>query len=462
MNRNKILSIFTALVLTITMIVPASGVNGATSGDGSGSADWPLNLGISYSLLEKSDYKLGTSTEFEIAYYPSSNQGGIKATRHIEINGPEVATDIQYSEHKQTASDRTWSDISSFSKEVTITESKTEYIKATFNAEGTYKIRFWLENGETSVETTRTIYVSDSGIFRLPTKPNNMRESLNKKKIQWSVSQAPSFVSVSYNFYVDGQLINKEPIVASASGNLEIYKSEFEDLLTPGSHIFQVEEVYTRGKVSVKSEKESMEYAIEEPTTTEAPTITEESTEAPTTTEESTEAPTTTEESTEAPTTTEESTEAPTTTEESTEAPTTTEESTEAPTTTEKSTETPTTTEAPTTAKETTTPTICPTVKKISLAKGKITKAEKKKNAKKLRITFARIKNATVYQVQISKSKKFSKKTTITKKTKKTKYTFRKLKKNKKYFVRVRGVAIVGKKYYYGKWSNKKSVKLKK
>lgn len=406
MNRNKILSIFTALVLTITMIVPASGVNGATSGDGSGSADWPLNLGISYSSLEKSDYKLGTSTEFEIAYYPSSNQGGIKATRHIEINGPEVATDIQYSEHKQTASDRTWSDISSFSKEVTITESKTEYIKATFNAEGTYKIRFWLENGETSVETTRTIYVSDSGIFRLPTKPNNMRESLNKKKIQWSVSQAPSFVSVSYNFYVDGQLINKEPIVASASGNLEIYKSEFEDLLTPGSHIFQVEEVYTRGKVSVKSEKESMEYAIEEPTTTEAPTITEESTEAPTTTEEST--------------------------------------------------------EAPTEAKETTTPTICPTVKKISLAKGKITKAEKKKNAKKLRITFARIKNATVYQVQISKSKKFSKKTTITKKTKKTKYTFRKLKKNKKYFVRVRGVAIVGKKYYYGKWSNKKSVKLKK
>ena len=426
MNRNKILSIFTALVLTITMIVPASGVNGATSGDGSGSADWPLNLGISYSSLEKSDYKLGTSTEFEIAYYPSSNQGGIKATRHIEISGPEVATDIQYSEHKQTASDRTWSDISSFSKKVTITESKTEYIKATFNAEGTYKIRFWLENGETSVETTRTIYVSDSGIFRLPTKPNNMRESLNKKKIQWSVSQAPSFVSVSYNFYVDGQLINKEPIVASASGNLEIYKSEFEDLLTPGSHIFQVEEVYTRGKVSVKSEKESMEYAIEEPTTTE------------------------------------ESTEAPTTTEESTEAPTTTEESTEAPTTTEKSTETPTTTEAPTTAKETTTPTICPTVKKISLAKGKITKVEKKKNAKKLRITFARIKNATVYQVQISKSKKFSKKTTITKKTKKTKYTFRKLKKNKKYFVRVRGVAIVGKKYYYGKWSNKKSVKLKK
>ena len=432
MNRNKILSIFTALVLTITMIVPASGVNGATGGDGSGSADWPLNLGISYSLLEKSDYKLGTSTEFEIAYYPSSNQGGIKATRHIEINGPEVATDIQYSEHKQTASDRTWSDISSFSKEITITESKTEYIKATFNAEGTYKIRFWLENGETSVETTRTIYVSDSGIFRLPTKPNNMRESLNKKKIQWSVSQAPSFVSVSYNFYVDGQLINKEPIVASASGNLEIYKSEFEDLLTPGSHIFQVEEVYTRGEVSVKSEKESMEYAIEEPTT-----------EATTTTEESTEAPTTTEESTEAPTTTEESTEATTTTEESTEAPTTTEESTEAPTTTEA-------------------PTICPTVKKISLAKGKITKAEKKKKAEKLRITFARIKNATSYQVQISTSKKFSKKTTITRKTKKTKYTFKKLKKNKKYFVRVRGVAIVKKKCYYGKWSNKKRVKLKK
>ncbi len=461
MNRNKMFSIFTALVLTITMIVPASGVNGATGGDGSGSADWPLNLGISYSLLEKSDYKLGTSTEFEIAYYPSSNQGGIKATRHIEINGPEVATDIQYSEQKQTASDRTWSDISSFSKEVTITESKTEYIKATFNAEGTYKIRFWLENGETSVETTRTIYVSDSGIFRLPTKPNNMRESLNKKKIQWSVSQAPSFVSVSYNFYVDGQLINKEPIVASASGNLEIYKSEFEDLLTPGSHIFQVEEVYTRGKVSVKSEKESMEYAIEEPTT-EAPTTTEESTEAPTTTEESTEAPTTTEESTEAPTTTEKPTEAPTTTEESTEAATTTEESTEAPTTTEESTETPTTTEAPTTAQETTTPTICPTVKKISLAKGKITKAEKKKKAKKLRITFARIKNATSYQVQISTSKKFSKKTTITRKTKKTKYTFKKLKKNKKYFVRVRGVAIVKKKCYYGKWSNKKRVKLKK
>ena len=73
-------------------------------------------------------------------------------------------------------------------------------------------------------------------------------------------------------------------------------------------------------------------------------------------------------------------------------------------------------------------------------------------------------KNMAGYQVQYSTSRKFTKKATVTKSVKKSavKLNVKRLKANKKYYVRVRVYhKVKGSKYYSG-WSKVKSVKTKK
>ena len=65
---------------------------------------------------------------------------------------------------------------------------------------------------------------------------------------------------------------------------------------------------------------------------------------------------------------------------------------------------------------------------------------------------------ATGYVVKISTSKKFKKKTTITKNVKLTTFTLKKLKKNKKYYIKVRAVRKTGKTKVYGLWSKPKRI----
>lgn len=80
------------------------------------------------------------------------------------------------------------------------------------------------------------------------------------------------------------------------------------------------------------------------------------------------------------------------------------------------------------------------------------------KNVKKksVKLTWKKVKNAKKYQVQYSLKKNFKK--AIIKTTKKVSYTIKKLKKKKKYYFRVR--AINGNEK--GKWSQVKSIKIKK
>ena len=68
-------------------------------------------------------------------------------------------------------------------------------------------------------------------------------------------------------------------------------------------------------------------------------------------------------------------------------------------------------------------------------------------------------KGVNGYQIKISKSKKFKK--AKTKKYKKAKFTIKKLKANKKYYIRVRAYKVVNGITYYGKWSKRK-IKMKK
>lgn len=69
------------------------------------------------------------------------------------------------------------------------------------------------------------------------------------------------------------------------------------------------------------------------------------------------------------------------------------------------------------------------------------------------------------YEIQYSTSKKFTKKTTMAKTVNKNsgkKLTIKKLKANKKYFVRIRTYKKVNGSKFYSDWSKFKKVKIKK
>ena len=98
---------------------------------------------------------------------------------------------------------------------------------------------------------------------------------------------------------------------------------------------------------------------------------------------------------------------------------------------------------------------------KPTFAKTEITKIKAAK--KSLKIRYRKAGGATGYQIQYSANKKFKKAKTIN--TNKTTRNIKKLKKNKRYYVRVRTykkVTVNGKvKTYYSKWSKTKSVRVK-
>lgn len=103
-------------------------------------------------------------------------------------------------------------------------------------------------------------------------------------------------------------------------------------------------------------------------------------------------------------------------------------------------------------------------VSNIKVARTQVKKATKKKTAKKVKLTLKRIKGATGYKVQFSKTKKF-KKVLVTKIVKKASVTIKnkKLKNQKKLYVRAKAYKLNGKKKVYSKkWSVVKKVKIKK
>lgn len=112
-------------------------------------------------------------------------------------------------------------------------------------------------------------------------------------------------------------------------------------------------------------------------------------------------------------------------------------------------TTTPAATETTTTAKVTTTQK--PTAQKVSVGNTRITKIVKTKKSAK--VIYKKIAKVSGYQLQLSRSSKFKK--AVTKTTKKVSYKFKKLKANKKYYVRVRGYVKTSNGTAYGKWRKK-------
>lgn len=128
-------------------------------------------------------------------------------------------------------------------------------------------------------------------------------------------------------------------------------------------------------------------------------------------------------------------------------AETTTPVAVETTTTTAKTTtvaQTPTTTAKLTTTQK-------PTAQKVSVGNTRITKIVKTKKSAK--VIYKKIAKVSGYQLQLSRSSKFKK--AVTKTTKKISYKFKKLKANKKYYVRVRGYVKTSNGTAYGKWRKK-------
>lgn len=122
-----------------------------------------------------------------------------------------------------------------------------------------------------------------------------------------------------------------------------------------------------------------------------------------------------------------------------------------------KETETTTTATAETTTPATPTTTAKvtktqkPTAQKVSVGNTRITKIVKTKKSAK--VIYKKIAKVSGYQLQLSRSSKFKK--AVTKTTKKISYKFKKLKANKKYYVRVRGYVKTSNGTAYGKWRKK-------
>lgn len=93
-----------------------------------------------------------------------------------------------------------------------------------------------------------------------------------------------------------------------------------------------------------------------------------------------------------------------------------------------------------------------PTAQKVSVGNTRITKIVKTKKSAK--VIYKKIAKVSGYQLQLSRSSKFKK--AVTKTTKKISYKFKKLKANKKYYVRVRGYVKTSNGTAYGKWRKKK------
>ena len=92
-----------------------------------------------------------------------------------------------------------------------------------------------------------------------------------------------------------------------------------------------------------------------------------------------------------------------------------------------------------------------PTTQKVSVGNTRIRKIVKTKKSAK--VIYKKIAKVSGYQLQLSRSSKFKK--AVTKTTKKVSYKFKKLKANKKYYVRVRGYVKTSNGTAYGKWRKK-------
>ena len=152
--KNRIIAIILTITLLVTLVIPV-----VAAGDGNwGDDNAPWNVGITNDKL-LGNYELGTSKEFEIAYYPSDSVG-LKAIRHIEITGDYPVSGFEYYENGK------WNDVEQFTSEIVFKDTTKQKVHVTFNKEGKYTIKFWAStaDGNQSVVAKRVINVTKTSI----------------------------------------------------------------------------------------------------------------------------------------------------------------------------------------------------------------------------------------------------------------------------------------------------------
>ena len=126
--KNRIIAIILTITLLVTLAIPV-----VAAGDGNwGDDNAPWNVGITNDKL-LGNYELGTSKEFEIAYYPSDSVG-LKAIRHIEITGDYPVSGFEYYENGK------WNDVEQFTSKIVFKDTTKQKVHVTFNKEGKYTI----------------------------------------------------------------------------------------------------------------------------------------------------------------------------------------------------------------------------------------------------------------------------------------------------------------------------------
>ena len=152
--KNRIIAIILTITLLVTLAIPV-----VAAGDGNwGDDNAPWNVGITNDKL-LGNYELGTSKEFEIAYYPSDSVG-LKAIRHIEITGDYPVSGFEYYENGK------WNDVEQFTSKIVFKDTTKQKVHVTFNKEGKYTIKFWVStaDGNQSVVAKRVINVAKTSI----------------------------------------------------------------------------------------------------------------------------------------------------------------------------------------------------------------------------------------------------------------------------------------------------------
>lgn len=152
--KNRIIAIILTITLLVTLAIPV-----VAAGDGNwGDDNAPWNVGITNGKL-LGNYELGTSKEFEIAYYPSDSVG-LKAIRHIEITGDYPVSGFEYYENGK------WNDVEQFASKIVFKDTTKQKVHVTFNKEGKYTIKFWVStaDGNQFVVAKRVINVAKTSI----------------------------------------------------------------------------------------------------------------------------------------------------------------------------------------------------------------------------------------------------------------------------------------------------------
>ena len=211
--KNRIVAIILTITLLVTLAIPV-----VAAGDGNwGDDNAPWNVGITNDKL-LGNYELGTSKEFEIAYYPSDSVG-LKAVRHIEITGNYPVSGFEYYENDK------WNDVGKFASEIVFKKTTKQKVHVTFNNEGKYTIKFWASTvaGNQSVVAKRVINVTKTSIelYReVETTPTVMPTTNNETESETS-TQVPTT-----NNETESETSTQVPTVAPTSKNPETFTTE--------------------------------------------------------------------------------------------------------------------------------------------------------------------------------------------------------------------------------------------